>query len=209
MRTLRLIILIAPWAILVFYVIKDNFDEKEQADPQIHNTAVLMQIEALGKLELVKYNFKEITEIEELSKKYLSIFQLGPDSKIALISHGEAVGCIDLEKLSADDIRFTKDTLYISLPNPELCYYKLDLAKSRIYSLQTNPLKDERAFVEKAYKTAEKEIRAAALNSGILEQTRSNAKIMLKPFLENVSGKTVVFVESKLHLDHTKVDNLN
>lgn len=181
--------------LLLFFVIKENLSEKTVIEEQLNNTAVLTQIESLGKLELVKYNFKEITELEELSKKYLSIFQLGPDSRIALISEGQAVGCIDLEKMNLDDVLIENDTLFVSLPNPELCYYKLDLSKSRIYSLQTNPLKDERAFIEKAYKSAENEIKKAALNSGILEQTRINAKTMLKPFLENVSGKVVVFTD--------------
>lgn len=195
MRTLRLIILILPWVLLVLFVIKDNFSKETKNEQVLNNTAVLTQIEKLGKLELVKYNFKEITELEELSKKYLSIFQLGPDSKIALISEGHAVGCIDLEKMSLADIKVDADTLFISLPPPELCYYKLDLSKSRIYSLQTNPLKDERAFIQKAYKSAEEEIKNAALNSGIIEQTNFNARTMLKPFLENISGKVVVFVE--------------
>ncbi len=184
-----------PWALLLFYVIKENLSERSKTEEQLTNTTILTQIESLGKLELVKYNFKEITELEELSKKYLSIFQLGPDSKIALISQGQAVGCIDLEKMEVDNVLIENDTLYISLPKPELCYYKLDLSKSRIYSLQTNPLKDERAFIEKAYKSAENEIKEAALSSGILEQTKINAQIMLKPFLENVSGKIVVFTE--------------
>ena len=193
MRTLRLIILIVPWALLVFYVIKDNNSKKDEEKQIINNTVVLNKIESLGKLELVKYNFKEITELEELSKKYLNIFQLGPDSKIALISEGQAVGCIDLQKMSTNDIRLEKDTIYLTLPSPELCYYKLDLNKSRIYSLQTNPLKDERSFIDKAYKNAENEIKEAALNSGILIQTTENAKRMLKPFLENVTNKVIVF----------------
>ena len=195
MKTVRLILLIIPWALLLFFVITQNLDEKKRSEAYSNNTAILNEVEALGKLELVKYNFKEITELEELSKKYFKVFQLGPDSKIALISEGQAVGCIDLERIDLEDIQIQSDTVYITLPQPELCYYKLDLAKSRIYSLQTNPLKDERAFIDKAYKNAEEEIRNAALNSGILTQTTVNAKIILKPFLENVSGKVVVFNE--------------
>ncbi|MTI19707.1 DUF4230 domain-containing protein, partial [Fulvivirga sp. RKSG066] len=108
MRTIRFILLILPWLLLVGYLVKENLDSAETT-VEIETTAILQEVEALGKLELVKYNFKEITELKEISKKYLQIFQLGPDSKIALISSGEAVGCIDMTQLKLDDIRKEKD----------------------------------------------------------------------------------------------------
>lgn len=187
-----------PWAILVgvavwLYTNRDKFTDDEPIS--VSNETILKEIENLGKLELVKYNFKEITELKKNSKEYLKFFKLGPDSKIALISVGEAVGCIDLAKMKVEDIRTENDTLFIRLPDPELCYYKLDLNKTRIYSLQTNPLIDEKAFVKKAYQNAESEIRKAALNSGILEQTLNNSEQFLKPFLEEISQKTVVFTD--------------
>lgn len=166
-----------------------------QPEVTINSSAILSEIETMGKLELVKYNFKEITEVEELSKKYLNVFQLGPDSRIALISEGQAVGCIDLSKVAEEHILIEGDTIFIQLPKPELCYYKLDMDKTRIYSLQTNPLKDEKAFIQKAYKSAEADIKKAALDAGILAQTITNAEIILKPMLERMSGRQVVFTK--------------
>ncbi|MDX1629933.1 MAG: DUF4230 domain-containing protein [Fulvivirga sp.] len=194
MRTVRLILLILPWIIIILFVLWNNADEAGPTKT-VTSTIILQEVESLGKLELVKYKFKEITEVEELSEKYLKIFQLGPDSKIALISEGEAIGCIDLTKINTTDIQLTSDTLFIQLPEPELCNYKLDMDKTRIYSIQTNPLKDERAFIQNAYRSAENEIKKAALASGLLEQTKANAITILKPFLERASGRKVVFVQ--------------
>lgn len=194
MRTLRLLFLILPWIVIVVMLIWNQTTKpSEQLESTITNTAVLTEVQSLGKLELVKYNFKEITELKELSQKYLKIFQLGPDSKIALISEGQAVGCLDLTKIVSEDISISDDTVYINLPEPELCYYKLDMNKTRIYSLQTNPLKDEKAFIQRAYQSAEYEIKEAALNSGILEQTKINGEIILRPLLQEVSKKAVIF----------------
>jgi len=195
MRTIRLLILVLPWVIIIGFLVFYQFDNQNKPSSSITSTTVLQQIEPLGKLELVKYNFKEITELEELSEKYLKIFQLGPDSKIALISQGEAVGCIDLTRLKNDDISVKSDTLYVQLPEPEICYFKLDMDKTKIYSLQTNPLKDEKAFIQRAYKQAEEQIKASALESGILDQTKKNARLILKPMFEKISGKTVVFTQ--------------
>lgn len=195
MRTIRLLLLIMPWIIIVVMLVWNERSKTEESTPTVTNTSVITEIQSLGKLELVKYNFKEITELKELSQKYFKIFQLGPDSKIALISEGQAVGCIDLTKISEDDINILGDSLFVKLPEPEICYYKLDMSKTRIYSLQTNPLKDEKEFIQKAYKSAEEEIKEAALSSGILNQTRNNGELILRPLLEEISGKTVIFTQ--------------
>lgn len=197
MRTLRLIFKILPWLIViilglwVYLIIKSTQD----TETEINRSAMLHKIESLGKLELVRYNFKEITEVKEISKEYFRLFKLGPDSKIALISEGQAVGCIDLTKITEKDITLNNDTLYVRLPPAEICYYKLDMEKTRIYALETNPLRDEKKFIQKAYKHAEREIKEAAINAGILEQTRSNAELILKPLLEEISGKKVVLTD--------------
>ncbi len=185
---------IIPWiaVVLLAILLLLSRQEKPAAGTIVNRTAVLQEIEALGKMELVRYNFREITEITEISETYFNLFKIGPDQKIALISTGEAVGCIDLTRLQERDITGEGDTLVITLPPPEICYYKLDMDKTRIYNLETNFMKDEKKFIQEAYKQAEDEIRQSALNSGILDQTRTNAELMLKPVFEQISGKTVI-----------------
>ena len=203
MRTIRLIGRLLPWVLVVVLMlwVYTTRDDRQKSGTIINRSAILYEVESLGKLELVRYNFKEITEVKEISKEYFRLFKLGPDSKIALISEGHAVGCIDLTKLSKNDILIEQDTLYLKLPAPEICYYKLDMENTRIYFLETNPLKDEKLFIQKAYKHAEREIRDAALKSGLLEQTRTNAELILKPMLETWSGKKVVLLDQTD--DHT------
>ena len=187
---------ILPWAalsaLLVYLVLLPKGTESEQRERMVTNHSILKEMESLGKLELVKYNFKEITELTDISETYFNLFKLGPDQKIALISEGEAVGCIDLTLLGESDISNLSDTLYLRLPRPEICYYKLDLDNTRIYSLQTNYFEDDAEFIQEAYKQAEEEIRSAALRSGIIDQTRSNAELVLRPMLERLSGKVVI-----------------
>ena len=48
-------------------------------------------------------------------------------------------------------------------------------------------------FVTVADKQAEEQIRQSALSSGILEQTRQNADLILRPILEKVAGKPIKF----------------
>ena len=196
---LRLFIKLLPWIILfaIFLYVWNSvgwpFGGHEKDEVQVTSTTVLEKIESLGNLELVKYNFQDVTELNEKNSKYLGIFPAG-DSKAVLISYGEAAGCLDLRKIAPEDIVLAGDSLVITLPEPEICYYKLDMEKTRIYSIEKGVYyKDERKLIEKAYKSAESEIRASALRSGILEKTLENAEILLKPFLEEVSDKKVFF----------------
>lgn len=169
--------------------------ENDRIEVIVNHNTILEKVEALGRLELVRHNFKEVTELTEKNNPYLGIFKV-PDSKAILITSGEAVGCIDLTKMDLKNIKLENDSLLVVLPEPELCYYKLDLQNSRIYSVESAVYyKDEKEIIERAYKSAEKQIRMAALSSGILEQTRKNAEIMLRPILEQISGRKVYFYQ--------------
>lgn len=190
-----------PWVLLltvaVWVLITGRlpfYPPTEDENTQIQHDVVLQKLENLGRLELVRYRFKEITEVKNTSQWKIFLRSYSPDMKAALITTGEAVGCVDLTKLSVEDIGVFEDSLVIHLPPPELCYYKIDLENSRIYDLETGYLatdEEERRFVEEVYRNAEKQIKKAALDSGITSQTQVSARQFLKPFLEEVSGKKI------------------
>ena len=164
--------------------------------PKVSTSKVLIErIEAMGKLELVKYNFQEVTEMKELSPNILSIIKLDADSKAILISRGEAVGCVDLTKMTDRDITVRGDSVFLKLPPPELCYYKLDVNGTKLYSVETGLFANRDQFISRAYQQAEKNIEKAARNSDLLKQSEYQAKVILRPLLEEVSGKTIIFTE--------------
>ena len=145
---------------------------------------VLQEISAMGKLDLVKYNFKDVVE-QQITKMWL------PNAKAILIVQGEAIGCIDLTKVEIADITSEAETLVVNMPEPELCVFKIDHSKSRVYNTEY-AFNEEAKLVQEAYKQAEKQIQRSALDMGILEQTQINARKILTPVLEKASGKKVV-----------------
>jgi hypothetical protein len=148
------------------------------------HTIVLQEISAMGKLELVKYNFKDVVE-REVVKMWL------PNAKAVLIVQGEAIGCVDLTQVEIGDISSEDETLVVNMPEPELCVFKIDHSKSRIYNTEF-AFTEEGKLVEEAYKQAEKQIMKSAQDMGILEQTKENARKILTPVLEKASGKKVI-----------------
>ena len=203
MRALKILFYLFPWVFLAItgYLVWNNWSniailpQDRTDESEIHNL-VFERMEEMGKLELTKYHFQEITEIQKVGRDFYNLFKLEGDSKAVLISKGEAAGCLDLTKMNVEDLQVNGDTLLVQLPSPEICYFKLDLDKTQVYALETGIFTSEKSFVEKAYKSAEAQIRDAALNSGILDQTKVSAELVLKPLLEELTGKTVILTYS-------------
>ncbi|MEI7581563.1 DUF4230 domain-containing protein [Runella sp.] len=188
---LRLLLRLLIFVVLIFGIISiwetyrtgRWFSFSGDKEVQTTHAMVLEEIQALGKLELVRYNFKDIVEHEQ-------IVQWMPNPKAVLIVQGEAVGCIDLTKITVSDITTESDTVVVHLPEPELCSYKIDHSKSKVYNTEY-AFMEEAQLVQEAYQQAEKQIQKSALEMGILDQTKRNAEQILKPVLEKVSGKKI------------------
>lgn len=153
-------------------------------DVKTTHNIVLEKMQKLGNVELAKYTFRDVVE-QQLVRDYL------PDPKAILIVQGEAIGCLNLQNITADDIATKGDTLIIRMPDPELCNYKIDHRKSKIYHTEY-AFMNEQLLLDEAYKRAEEQIYETALQSGILEQTKKNAELVLKPLFENLTNKHIV-----------------
>lgn len=205
-----------PWLLVVilallfwFIKIPDGVFNREPATLVANSTTILDKVEDLGRLELVKYSFREITELKQRGERlnfYLGSLPLGGDAEIVLFTSGEAVGCVDLTKMSASDILEEGDTVFVSLPPPELCYFKIDLQNTRVYNYEASSYINEGAFLDSAYRLAERQIRDAALESDILDQTFNNAELILKPLLEATSGKTIIIRRRPRQLQISRPD---
>jgi hypothetical protein len=116
-----------------------------------------------------------------------------PDSHVLLLAVGEVTACIDLTKLKRTDIIQSKDTVIVFLPQPEICYAKLNHDKSKVYDIRGVMFEDgAKDMVESVYKLAEKKILDNAKEMDVLGMARKNAQLIFKPLLESISGKTVV-----------------
>jgi len=184
-RYFQIIVVLITIVLTIFLWEKfKNFSPFTIKDIQTTHNMVLKEMTVLGKLELSNFAFRDVVE-QELVRDYL------PNPKAILIVQGEAIGCLDLTKIKADDITTKDDTLIVHLPDPELCSYRIDHSKSKIYDTEY-AFMNEQSLMNEAYTRAEAKIKQSALEMGILEQTKKNAELVLKPLLENLSGKKVV-----------------
>ena len=185
MKRFLILLILASLSVLgVYYFIflrnsKDNADSKVT----ITNSIIMDKVVAVGKLELVKFYIRDILEQTKENKYWFN-------AKVTLIITGEVAGCIDLRKIDSTDIQLTETDLILTLPAPEICYSKIDHSKSKVYSMEHGEFQ-ETEIIDDAYKAAEKQIEAAAVQMKIVDQTKQNAEFVLRPLLESFTGKNV------------------
>jgi hypothetical protein len=178
---------ILPWLILLvagYLFISKKFSINTSTETK--QQLLIEKIEAIGKLELVRYQIRDVVE-HKAKTDYL------PEASVLLIVKAEAVGCIDLSKVVKNDVKIVGDTVVLNLPQPEVCYVKIDHKNSKVYDTKMAFFR-EADLVDEAYKAAEKKIAEEVKTSNIISQTKTNAISVLKPILEGVAGKPVKLV---------------
>ncbi|MBD1364169.1 DUF4230 domain-containing protein [Mucilaginibacter sp. ZT4R22] len=174
------LVLIAS-VIFLFFYLKKQFATQTEVNQDI----MVSKITAMGKLELVKYSMKDVVEKKELHT-------ILPDARVLFVAVGEVTACIDLTKVKKEDITQSKDSIWLTLPKPEICYVKLDHQKSRVYDVSGIWFPDKaKTMVEDVYKIAEKKMLNTAGEMNLLGKAQENARLIFLPFLQNVSGKKV------------------
>lgn len=175
------VVLLAALAFIFFYFKKEFLETKTI----INGDMMVTKITSMGKLELVKFSMKDVIEKKE-TKRFL------PDERILFVAVGEVTGCIDLTKVAKEDVNIEGDSLTLTLPQPEICYTKIDHQKSKVYDVSGAWFpSDAKEMVEDIYKIAEQRLKDNANEMQILLKTKENAEAIFKPLVENISGKKV------------------
>ncbi len=175
--------LIIGGLVIAFFMIR-----KEANTPRtvIAEDFMVEKISSMGKLELVKYAMRDVLEKKELRL-------LLPDKRVLFVASGEATACIDLTKVLKEDVvEHGPDSITVYLPQPEICYVKLDHNKSKVYDVTGSFFpSDTKDLIEGIYKLAEQRLLENARQLDIIGKARQNAFLIFKPMLENFSGKKV------------------
>lgn len=187
-RILKILIVLAviglaAWLINSRFSLKTTVESKHQL--------LLDRVESMGKLELVKYRISDVLEHKNKTP-FL------PDASVLLVIKADAVGCIDLTKIKSEHIQVYGDSAVIQLPEPEICYIKIDHKSSRVYDTKMAFFR-EADLVDEAYKNAEQKISDEVRESDILQQTRANALNVLRPILTGLgfSKMTLTFKQNQ------------
>lgn len=177
---LLLILGVVVGCFITFLIMKDV---NKPADIEVSHEMVVSKIESLGNLEVVKYNIQDVMEYKK-TRQWL------PNAKTVLIVVGEVIGCIDLTKLTADDIYSSGDSVRISLPAPEVCHVRIDHSRSKIFNMEY-ALWESSEIADEAYRQAEKQLQTEAYKLDLESMGRENTTTLLTPLLQSLGFKHI------------------
>lgn len=151
---------------------------------------VVEQIQTLSDLVTVKYVVEKVVVLDD-ARWY-------GESRVLLLAHGIVKAGIDLKRLKPGDVVVSGKKISIRLPPPELTDAYLDDRKSQVIDHTTGLLREfDKDLEQTAREEAVLDIRAAAVQNGILSDAGERAQLELALFLHQAGYEHVEFEGGK------------
>jgi Protein of unknown function (DUF4230) len=154
---------------------------------------VVQKIQRLNRLETVVYSLDTIVEG---SKSSPVLPDLLAGDRILLVVHGQSIAGIDLSQLKPEDVKITESSggrsIHVTLPPSQLFVTNLDNQHTRVYARSTGLLVPVDQNLESDTRArAEQQLQQAALNDGILDAARKNARATVTTLLYGLGFQNV------------------
>jgi hypothetical protein len=132
---------------------------------------VITEIRELSRLEGVSFHIERVVDLKDQQQ---ALFGLVPvEDAILLIASGDVTAGVDLGALEPDDVVVSPDRrrVTIRLPHSEVFSARLDNDRTLVHTRKTDLLAKRKESLEtEARKAAEKTLRSAAEEAGILKR---------------------------------------
>ncbi len=153
---------------------------------------VITQVQKLSRLVTVRYRIQRVVGMTEVKDP------VGEES-ILLMVEGEVQAGVDLQHLTPADVtRGKHGEVTVTLPPPSIVSASLDESKTKVWDRHitwwTPWVPYDPDLEHKARLKAAEDIRKAALEMGILEQARTNARTALQDLFGTLGWKVNVKV---------------
>jgi len=145
---------------------------------------VVRQIQQLQRLETVVFGMDKIVS-GGWESAYLPKFLAG--ERLLLVVYGEVTAGIDLSRIDATDIVVSGPTIRMRITAPEVFVTRVDNERTRVYSRETGLFTRVDPDLESdVRREAERQVRQAALDNGILRIAAANARTTMTSFLRGL-----------------------
>ena len=117
--------------------------------------------------------------------RYLPTFLAG--ERLLLIVYGEVTAGVDLGRIDAASVTVSGQTIRMKIPDAEVFATRVDNDRTRVYSRTTGLFTQVDPNLESdVRREAERQVRQAALDSGILRVAATNARTTMTSFLRGL-----------------------
>jgi len=153
---------------------------------------VVRQIQQLQRLETVVFSMDKIVS-GGWESRYLPMFLAG--ERLLLVVDGEVTAGVDLGRLAPADITISGKTIRMKIPEPEIFSARVDNERTRVYSRETGVFTRVDPNLETDIRReAERQVRQAALDNGILRAAAANARATMTSFVRGLGFDATEFV---------------
>lgn len=152
---------------------------------------IIHEVRSLARLETVQYTVEKMVTAETNQGALGFLF----GDRLLFVAHGVVIAGVDLAKMKPEDLQLRDGVLYVRLPQAEVFIATLDNEKSYVYDRDTGLLTKGQVHLEtEARREAERLIRQAALEDGILDTAQRNAEAYLDRLFRSLGFPEVVFL---------------
>jgi hypothetical protein len=150
---------------------------------------VVRQVRGLQRLETVVYAMDKIVA-GGYENRFLPHMLAG--DRLLLVVYGDVTAGVDLGRLEPSSVKTEGRAVSLTLPAAEIFSTRLDNGKTRVYSRETGLFSSVDPNLESQIRQeAEKQVRQAALDGGILSTAAANAATTLRSFLKGLGFEDV------------------
>lgn len=150
---------------------------------------VVRQIRQLQRLETVVFAMDKIVA-GGYENKYLPRMLAG--DRLLLIVYGDVTAGVDLGRVEPSSVTIDGKVVRLALPAAEIFSTRIDNQRTRVYSRETGLFSTVDPDLESQVRQeAERQVRQAALDGGILQTATANASATLKAFLQSLGFERV------------------
>ena len=151
--------------------------------------SVVRHIRELQRLETVMFTMDKI-----VSGGYENpvLPRLLAGDRLLLIVYGDVTAGVDLSRVEASAVNIDGASVRLELPPSEVFSTRIDNDRTRVYSRETGLFSSVDPNLESdVRREAERQVRQAALDGGILQAATTNAATTLKSFLQGLGFERV------------------
>ena len=153
---------------------------------------VLVAVRDLARLETTTYHVERVIDLRDKQSRLFGLIE--SEDAILLVAAAQVTAGVDLSELGDDDVEANPETgeAHINLPAPEVFHAALDNERTFVHSRSTDLLaRREPQLESKARLAAERTVREAALEAGIIDRACDSAERTIASFVRSLGYKEV------------------
>ena len=156
------------------------------------SAAVLRAVQSLARLETTRFHMERVIDVREDQRTLFGL--VDTRDALLLVAAGDVVAGVDLapEGSVLAEVDAERGSVKVQLPAPAILWARLDTERTYVHTRETGLLARRAQNLEtRARQEAERSIRGAAVEAGILERAREDATRSVRSLLIGLGFREV------------------